>query len=135
MKLTPTLALCAMMIMAGVSSGQKINDTPPPSASHTERREKIAADYLDNMVKGDFEASRKDFAKNMADAFSVERQKEKWMELTATAGTFQKVEYTKQELRDGNYEIIKRCHFAEQNVSVITNFNEENQIIGLYYKF
>lgn len=130
-----TPIVCAVFVLLTLSGfAQNKTDTPPPKASATEVREKITADYVSNMVKGDYEASRKDFAKTMDDAFSTERQKSKWLELTAKIGSFQKIEYTKEDKVGDNYQVKKRCQFTDQNISIILTFNEENQVIRVLYK-
>ena len=133
MKILSTL--CIFLLLAVSGSGQAKTDTPAPTPPGTQVREKIAAEFLDNIVKKDYEAARKDFAKTLMDAMSTEHIKEKWQGIHSKIGAFQKVEYTKEEKVDDRYQVKKRCVFTDQNISVILIFNEENQVIGVLYKY
>jgi hypothetical protein len=124
------------MLLLAISCGaQSKTDTPPPKAPGTQIREKIAAEFLDNIVKKDYEAARKDFAKTLMDAMSTEHIREKWQGFNSKIGAFQKVEYTREEKVGDNLQVKKRCVFTDQNMSIILVFNEENQVIGVWYKY
>jgi hypothetical protein len=127
MRIAASLIVC-ILFMSFTFSGmaQSKTDSPPPVTSATEAREQIAAEFLANMVRHDYDNARKDFSKTMDDGISAEKLKNKWLEIGSKIGNFQKVEYTKEEKVNDNYQVKKRCQFTDQNLSVILTFNEEN---------
>jgi len=136
MKSVLNVAGLSLLLLIGLASSAQTNaGTSPPASPGSEARQKIATDFVDNMVKGDYEAAQKDFAKSLKDVMTVEKLKDKWVELKGKIGEFQKVEYTKEDMVEDNYRVKKRCQFADQSISVILQFNEENQAIRLIYKY
>jgi hypothetical protein len=104
------------------------------ATSAMEMREKLSDELVTNLSNKNYAAARKDFAKVMLDAMSVEKQKEAWEGLIAKVGAFQKVLTTKEEIVSGYNVIKKRCQFAGENATIQVTFNEENKVIGLYFK-
>lgn len=128
--LAATLILFTTLSSAGYS--QIVSGAS--SSSAMEVREKLSTELVNNLSNKNYVAARKDFAKVMLDAFSVEKQKEAWEGLIAKVGAFQKVLTTKEEIVSGYNVVKKRCQFAGENATIQITFSEENKIIGLYFK-
>jgi hypothetical protein len=124
--------LAFIMILAVTSCGQQPAKTT--TLSGAEERERVAADIASNLAKNDYTAVRKDFAKIMLDAISVEKIKDNWESLTAKIGEYQNVVSTKESQLNGYNVIKKRCQFASENATIQVTFNEENKVIGMYLK-
>jgi hypothetical protein len=97
-------------------------------------REKISSQIVTGLAAKDYKAVRKDFAKTMLDALSENKIKNDWEALLIKIGSFQKVLSSQEETSKGYNIVKKRCQFSEQNASVQVTFNDENKVIGLYFK-
>jgi hypothetical protein len=141
MKTPSNSIVLILLVIFGLTACNQPGKTQQQPASATTQvqpgadvREKVARDIVDNNVKKDYAAVRKDFAKTMLDALSEEKIKTVWEAHIAQVGDFQKVLTTKEE-QSGGYTIIKkRLQFARQNSTIQVTFNDENQVIGLFIR-
>ncbi len=133
MKMSYYTACFFLLILIGSTRPAHAQSQTSP-ASGAEVREKVASNIADNLAKNDFTAARKDFAKIMLDALSENKLKEDWNKVLKQMGDFKKVLTTSYEEKSGYKIISKRCQFANENASIRVTFNEENQVIGLYFK-
>lgn len=131
-KLSRLTTVSILLLLIGLSCTAQTAATP--ALSKAEAREKVAADIAYNLGAKKYTAARKDFAKIMLDALSEEKLKTDWENLESKMGAFQKVLTTTEEDKNGYKIIKKRCQFASENASILVTFNEEGQIIGLYFK-
>ena len=99
-----------------------------------EQRRKIATDILNNFVKQDYEAVRKDFHSSLKVTLPVEKLAEAWETTVKLNGNFEKIIST-ASARTQDYNQVKiKCKFQNENITLETTFTEDDRVIGLFLK-
>lgn len=97
-------------------------------------RENIAKEITENFQKGDYQKVQNDFSGSLKSALTVNGLQKAWESIIANSGEYQSVIST-NEMESQGYKVIKRrLKFAKENLSLEITFNEENKVIGLYFK-
>jgi hypothetical protein len=129
MKLLIYLCCLTMPIFSGFNSTQLHF-----SVSDEEKRKKISQEIVNNLVKEDYEAVRKDFHVSLKTNLPVEKIAEAWQNLIQMTGSFEKVITTIPAETNGYHQVRIRCKFKNDNATVETTFNEDDKVFGLWLK-
>ena len=97
-------------------------------------RKRIATDILNNLVKENYEAVRKDFHASLKQNLPTERISEGWIKLVETIGAYKEVISTTPDVAQSYNQVKIRCRFENGNSSVEVTFNEDDKVIGLFLK-
>ena len=97
-------------------------------------RKQISTTILNNLVKQDYEAVRKDFHSSLKVTLPVEKISEAWETTVKVNGAFEKVLST-SATKMGEYNQIRiKCMFHDGNITLEVTFTEDDKVLGLFLK-
>jgi len=120
--------LLTLPILASVPKNQS------SGFNNEEKRKKVTQAILDNLVKEKYEDARSDFHVSLKAVLPVEKISENWRAIIQLNGKFQKVLSVNAITTMGYNQVQLRCEFANDNMTLEATFNEDDKVIGLYFK-
>ena len=128
------VALWAILIVYVVTisaTAEQKKQTPPVKDSNS--LEKMAKDFVNLLVKEDFNKAVKNFDDTMKTALPAEKLKEVWNALLAQFGPFEKQLNARSE-KVLSYDVIYiTCKFQKDFCDVKVVYNDQKQITGLFF--
>ncbi len=112
---------------------------PQPTLAATEavtlspERIQAAQDFVNQLVKGDFNAAEATFDDTMKNALPVAKLQELWDSLQKQAGAFQQQTGTHTGREQGYDEVFVTCQFEQTLLDVKVVFDASGQIGGLFF--
>lgn len=94
----------------------------------------IAQNIIDNLVNQQFEAVRTNFSGTLKQQVSPQNIKDLWLNILTQLGKFENVISTRTEINQGYNQVISRCQFEIDKLNIGVTFNEDNEVIGIFYK-
>lgn len=88
---------------------------------------------IEQMNTGQFDTVVKLFDAKMAKALSADELAAGWQQINSLAGKFEKVLDTSQKVSEENTTVYAASQFGHSVFDVKVTFNQENQIIGLFF--
>jgi hypothetical protein len=127
-------AIVLVLLLAGgvvlASCGGK---APAPSSSSGGNVAALAEQYVDLLVKGDFQAATKSFDPTMAQAAPPDQLAAAWKSLTDGSGAFQQRLAVRTAKEKGFDCAYVTCQFANGAMDVKVVFNPQQQISGMWF--
>jgi hypothetical protein len=123
------LAFCMLPLFSGFLTTSTFQ-----TALDEEKRKRITQEIVNNLVKEDYEAVRKDFHSGLKTNLPVEKISEVWQNLIATNGAFENMTSTTVAQTNGFNQVRIRCQFKNENATVEATFNDDDRVIGLFVK-
>jgi hypothetical protein len=97
-------------------------------------RKKITNDILNNLVKEDYEAVRKDFHSSLRTTLPVEKISEVWTSVVSQSGIYKKTLSTSVANVQGYNQVKLRIQFENENATLEATFTDDDKVIGLFIK-
>lgn len=122
--------LIVYMVTISATAEQK-KQTPPVKDSNS--LEKMTRDFVNLLVKEDFNEAVENFDDTMKTALPVEKLKEAWNALPAQLGPFEKQLDSRKE-KIAEYDVVYvTCKFQKDFCDVKVVYNNQKQISGLFF--
>lgn len=123
-------AMLSMIIMLGLAAcgGNKVDDAT--SEKYTEKAEEIVS----LLNEGNYKEVRAKFDNQMKDELS-EEQMEELTPVIEKSGSFEKIDKSSVEEKDGFYIVVLVGKYSKENRVFTVTFNGEDEVAGLYIKF
>jgi ArsR family transcriptional regulator, arsenate/arsenite/antimonite-responsive transcriptional repressor len=93
--------------------------------------EQAAGQFVESLVKGDFQSVAQDFDEAMADALPPDKLRETWDRVIAYHGPFIKQTDIRTERYWKYTTVIIACEFGKSKVNIKVTFSRSGQISGL----
>lgn len=103
--------------------------TPPDAAS----LEKIATDWVYQVVAGGFEQAAKSFDAAVSKQFNAAKLMEVWSAVIAQVGMFKNIKGTKTNPYGAYTLVFVTCNFDKAALDVQLSFDAEKKIAGLFF--
>jgi len=120
-----------MLIAAFVTQNSFITNT---ASVQEDNRKEIAKKILENNVAEKYENMRADFSGGFKDQLPAEKIAGGWKQLIDSAGPYQKVLSINTVVTQGYNQVLIRCAFKNDNLTLEVTFNQDDKVIGLLWK-
>jgi len=97
-------------------------------------RKKITQEILDNFVKEDFDAVRKDFHSSLKTSLPADKIGEVWQSVINNGGKYISVISVNTSKVQEYNQVKMRIKFEKENATLETIFNEDDKVLGLWIK-
>ncbi|GAB4292038.1 MAG: hypothetical protein Fur0025_27490 [Oscillatoriaceae cyanobacterium] len=119
--------LATGVVPAYVAIGQA--SPSPQIIAQAEAREKIAAEFIDLLVKGDTRSALEKYDSTVRENISLQSLGDMWGDLINETGPFEKTTGIRSEAN----LVIVSCEFEKSKRDLLIIFNDSNNIVGLDY--
>jgi len=98
-------------------------------------RDEITQNVIKNFVKKDYAKVQQDFSGTLKNKLSQQQLQDAWEGVIAEVGNYISVLKTTEYQSQGYNVVKKRLQFKIDNRNLEVTFNEDDKIIGLYFKY
>lgn len=97
-------------------------------------REKIAKDLIAAFVREDYEGVSANFHATLKQTLPQEKLQEVWQNVVNTYGKYVETKSTTNVIQSGYHQVVSRLKFEKDNLTLEMTFNEDDKLIGFYFK-
>jgi len=96
-------------------------------------RVKIANGIIEAFAKKDYDSVSTNFHSSLKQTLPKEKLREFWQKISAQMGKYVSIISTTHHIREGYNIVTLLCKFEKDNSNMELTFNQDNQVIGLYF--
>jgi hypothetical protein len=125
--------ICSAILMVSLAT-QSSFITNKVFVQDEANRKDIAKRILDNNIAEKYEDMRADFSAELKAQLPAEKIAGVWKQIIDSEGPFQKVLSTSAVVVEGYNQVLIRCAFKNDNLTMQVTFNQEEKVVGLFWK-
>lgn len=104
------------------------------SVSDQQTRNKIAKSIIDDLSKEDYDGVMNYYDVGLKQNLPREKLQEVWLNIINTYGKFQQISSSNNIVREGYNQVISRVKFEKGSLTLELTFNQDDQVVGLFFK-